>query len=212
MAQITPALNRRMLLAAALAAPVPAWAAGDGIVTMLGDSLTAGQGLPPAAALPAQLRLALARLGVKAEVRDAGVSGDTTADGLARIDADVGSDTDVCVVALGGNDMLQRIDPAVVRANLEKIVVGLQARRIGVVLAGLSAPLELGVAYARDFEAVFPSLSRAYRIALCRNLLDGVEGVPALNQSDGIHPNAQGVKIVADHLAPVVARALHGRG
>ena len=214
MAQITHRriTRRTLLLAAALAAPTAGWAEAGKVVTLLGDSIAAGQGLPEAAALPAQLRSALARLGVKVEMRGAGVSGDTTADGLARAERDVLPDTSVCVVELGGNDMLGMVDPREVRANLEKIVVGLQTRRIGVVLAGLSAPLELGLAYVREFDAIFPALARAYGTPICSDLLEGVERISALNQADGIHPNAKGVRVIAEHLAPAVARALRKAG
>lgn len=204
------ALNRRSWLAgaASLIAAGPALARAAPVVTMLGDSITAGYGLPAAAALPARLQLALAKLGVNATVRAAGVSGDTTADGLARVDFSVQPDTTVCIVALGGNDLLQGQDPKSVRANLEKIVRRLKARRMAVVLTGLSAPRAIGAAYAREFEAVFPAVARDTGVALYPDLLAGVARNPALNQADGIHPNPAGVNIIAARLAPVVARSL----
>jgi acyl-CoA thioesterase I len=205
----TSQLSRRALIAAPLAAlPVPALAASGKVVTVLGDSITAGLGLPSAAALPNQLRLALARLGVTAQVRGAGVSGDTTAGGAARVDVSVRPDTAVCVVALGGNDLLQGEDPKVVRANLDRIVRRLKARRKVVVLAGLSAPPQIGRGYARDFNAVFPALAKQHGLLLYPDLLAGVARNPAMNQSDGIHPNARGVQVIAARLAPLVARAL----
>jgi acyl-CoA thioesterase-1 len=195
-------------LAASLAAP--AVAAGHApIVTLLGDSITAGLGLPAAAALPAQLQLGLARLGAPATVRGAGVSGDTTADGLARLDFSVQADTDVCVVALGGNDLLQGVDPKSVHANLTAIVRRLKARRIGVVLAGQSAPRAVGAGFARDFDAVFPAVARAEAVPLYPDLLAGVG--PTLRQADGVHPNAAGVKVIVAGLAPVVAKAIRAR-
>src|SRR5580692_5518094 len=120
-------IRRTVLLGIAAGAASPAFAARQRIVTILGDSITAGLGLPAAAALPAQLGLALARLGAAATVRGAGVSGDTSGDGLARLDFSVQADTAVCLVALGGNDLLQGIDPRVTRANLEAIVRRLKA-------------------------------------------------------------------------------------
>src|SRR5665213_275984 len=127
--QRTP--SRRLLLAAALACTAwPAQAARRRVVTILGDSITAGYGLSAAAALPARLQAALAGTGAPARVRGAGVSGDTTAGGLARLDFSVQGDTDVCVVALGGNDLLQGLDPQVTQANLSRIVRRLKARRI----------------------------------------------------------------------------------
>jgi len=203
---------RRSLIAGLIAAvATPAGAARRKVVTILGDSITAGLGLPEAQALPAQLAAALARLGAPALVRGAGVSGDTTASGLARADFSVQADTDVCVVALGGNDLLQGLDPKATQANLEATVRRLKARRIGVVLAGLTAPAAVGRDYVRDFEAVFPAVARRQHVALYPDLLAGVGQNPALHQRDGIHPNAAGVAIIARGLAPTLARALKGR-
>ena len=180
------------------------------VVTLLGDSITAGYGLPAGAALPAQLQLALTKLGVAATVRGAGVSGDTSADGLARADFSVQGDTAVSVVALGGNDLLQGLDPRTTRANLTAILRRLKARRIKVVLAGLTAPRAIGSGYAKDYDAVFPAVAHDTGATLYPDLLAGVGRVPGLNQADGIHPNAAGVKIIAARLAPVVARVLRG--
>jgi acyl-CoA thioesterase-1 len=203
-------IRRALVLALAASAAAPALAAAPApVVTILGDSITAGLGLPAAAALPAQLALALARLGVAATVRGAGVSGDTSADGLARLDFSVQADTAVCLVALGGNDLLQGVDPKQVRASLDAIVRRLKARRIGVVLAGQNAPPAVGAGYARDFAAVFPGVARAEHVPLYPDLLAGVGR--ALRQGDGLHPNAAGVKVIAAGLAPVVARALKAR-
>lgn len=207
-----PSPARRSFLAlSAAAAAQPAWAARTKVVTMLGDSITAGLGLPRDAALPNQLHLALARLDVPNIVRGAGVSGDTSADGLARVDFSVRRDTDVAVVALGGNDLLQGLDPKTTRANLDRIVAKLQARRMGVVLAGLTAPRAIGAGYARDFEASFAAVAKAHGVPLYPDLLAGVLRNPALNQPDGLHPNAAGVRIIASRLGPVVAAALRRR-
>jgi acyl-CoA thioesterase-1 len=178
------------------------------VVTMLGDSITAGYGLPAGSALPAQLRLQLQRLGVAAQVRGAGVSGDTTAGGLARVDFSVRKDTDLVIVALGANDLLQGQDPKRTRANLDSILKKLKARNIPIVLAGIAAPTEIGGGYARDFNAIWPALARTHGVTLYPNLIDGVARNPALNQPDGIHPNARGAAIIAARLAPVVAKAL----
>lgn len=212
MADTPIALHRRaVLLLPVLALAAPALAARPPVVTILGDSITAGLGLPAAAALPAQLHLALQRLGVANVVRGAGVSGDTTGGGAARVDFSVQPDTAVAVVALGGNDLLQGVDPRVTRANLDKIIVRLQQRRIGVVLAGLEAPPELGRSYARDFDATFREVARTRHVVLYPNLLQGVARDPKLNQADGLHPNAAGVHIIAARLAPFVARELRKR-
>jgi len=205
-------IRRGLLLGIAASAAAqlvanPAFAARKKkVVTILGDSITAGLGLSAAAALPAQLGLALARLGTPVVVRGAGVSGDTTEDGLGRLNFSVQADTDVCLVALGGNDLLQGLDPKTTKANLAAIVQKLKARRMGVVLAGMTAPRTVGAGYARDFSAVFPAVARTERVLLYPDLLAGVG--PGLRQHDGIHPNATGVKIIATGLAPVVQRAL----
>jgi acyl-CoA thioesterase-1 len=178
------------------------------VVTLLGDSITAGYGLPAAAALPAQLQKALMGLGLAARVRGAGVSGDTSADGLARVGFSVQSDTALCVVALGGNDLLQGLDPKVTRANLERLVAKLKGRRIPVLLVGLTAPRVIGAGYAHDFNAVFTGVARAQGVPLYPDLLAGVSGHPDLIQPDGVHPNARGAAIIAQRLAPSVARAL----
>jgi acyl-CoA thioesterase-1 len=205
--------TRRAALAIALSlGAAPAFAAPRRrVVTVLGDSITAGLGLPAADALPARLEAALLRAGLPARVRGAGVSGDTTASGLARVDFSVQADTDVCVVALGGNDLLNGYDVAATRANLDRIVRRLKARRIGVVVAGLAAPMAIGAGYARDFTAIFPAVARGNGVALYPDLLAGVGRNPRLNQRDGIHPNAAGVQVIAARLAPVVARALRNR-
>ena len=204
--------SRRLLIAAALAAwPAKGLAQPRRVITILGDSITAGYGLPASAALPVQLQAQLRKLGSNALVRGAGVSGDTTAGGLARVDFSVQRDTDVCLVALGGNDLLQGIDPKRTQANLDKIVARLKARKIGVVLAGLAPPPVIGRAYARDFQAVFPTVAKAQGVALYPNLLAGVAQQPRLNQRDGFHPNAQGVAVIAQGLAPVLVKALSGR-
>lgn len=199
--------RRRFLLGLGLltqvaAAPKPA------VVTILGDSITAGLGLPARDAVPAQLQAALKRLGVTAVVRAAGVSGDTSGGGLARVGFSVANDTRLCVVALGGNDLLQGVEPAQTKANLRGVLQKLKARGVGAVLVGVSAPPSIGAAYARDFNAVYPSLAREFSVPLYANILAGVGGHPALLQRDGVHPNAEGAKRIGAGLAPIVARAL----
>lgn len=201
-------LTRRAMIAAPFvltptlvaAQPVP-------VVTLLGDSITAGYGLPAADSLPIQLQRELTGLGVRALVRGAGVVGGTTAGGLRRVDGSVRADTKVCVVALGGNDLLNFIAPAQVRSNLDGIVRRLKARKMEVVLAGLQAPPELG-AYARAFNGVFPTVAQSHGVILHNSFLQGVLLDSRYNQPDLVHPNALGVRIIARRLAPVVARAL----
>lgn len=190
----------------ALAAPAP-----PPVVTLLGDSITAGYGLAAADALPAQLQASLNRIGVAAAVRGAGVSGDTSAGGLARVDFSVQPDTTLCVVELGANDYLQSLAPGAMRSNLVAIVRRLKARRIHVLLAGGTVPARTGGGYAREFNAVFPAVARAEGVALDPDFLAGVETSPGLRQADGLHPNAAGVRVIADRLARSVAAALSRR-
>ena len=203
---------RRGLIAGALAwaAPPAQAAARTRVVTILGDSITAGLGL--------RRRRRRCRPSCKwrwrgwacpALVRGAGVSGDTSEAGLARVDFSVQADTDVAVVALGGNDLLQGLDPKATQGNLQAIVRRLKARGMTVVLAGIRVPSAVGAGYARDFDAVFPSVARADQVALYPDLMAGVG--PALRQGDGLHPNAAGARLIAAGLAPVLARALRAR-
>jgi acyl-CoA thioesterase I len=203
-------LTRRLLIAAAGLAALPAAAApaSPPVVTILGDSITAGLGLAAGNALPARLQSALAAIGVAAIVRGAGVSGDTTAGGLARLDFSVQPDTRVCVIELGANDYLQSVEPKVMQANLAAIVRRLKTRGVAVVLAASNAPRSGSGAYGRAFDAVFASVARAGGAILAPDLLAGVEDRPGFRQADGLHPNPAGVRIIAARLAPVVARAL----
>ena len=178
------------------------------VVTVLGDSITAGLGLPAQDAMPAQLQAALVRMNVFAKVRAAGVSGDTSGGGLARVNFSVAPDTALCVVALGGNDLLQGIEPRVTKANLRAILQSLRDRRIGVMLVGVGAPPLIGAAYAREFNALYPALAKEFSAPLYPNILAGVGGQRQLMQGDGIHPNAAGAKIIGGKLAPLVAQAL----
>jgi acyl-CoA thioesterase-1 len=200
----------RRFLAAALAclAVDPAFAASrPPVVTILGDSITAGLGLPAQDALPARLQAALKARGVDATVRGAGVSGDTTAGGLARLDFSVQADTKVCVVELGANDYFQSVEPRQIEANLTAIVKRLKARGVRMVLAANRAPKGSG-AYGRAFDAVFAAVARSTGAALAPDLLSGVLDQPGFRQADGIHPNAAGVTIIVGRLAPLVASTL----
>lgn len=181
---------------------------GSLVVTMLGDSLTAGYGLKAADAIPARLQEALRARGLKVRVRPAGVSGDTSADGLARVDFSVKPDTDLCLVVLGGNDLLQGVEPSVMKANLDGILKKLEARHIKALLVGIKAPPAMGADYAREFDAVTPDLGKAEHVPVFPDLLGKVALDHALNQGDGIHPNPEGARQVAARLAPAVAAAL----
>ena len=202
--------RRRILLGLGLL-PVTAATSKPAVVTVLGDSITAGLGLPARDAMPAQLQAALGKLGVPAVVRAAGVSGDTSGGGLARVGFSVAADTRVCVVALGGNDLLQGVEPAQTKANLRGILQKLKARGVGAVLVGVGAPPTIGAAYAREFNAIYPGLAREFAAPLYANILAGVGGNPALMQRDGIHPNGAGAKRIGEALAPILAKALKAR-
>ncbi|MBI1684176.1 arylesterase [Caulobacter hibisci] len=202
--------RRRFLLGLGLLTQIAA-APKPPVVTVLGDSITAGLGLPARDAMPAQLQAALGRLGVPAMVRAAGVSGDTSAGGLARVGFSVAADTRICVVALGGNDLLQGVEPAQTKANLRGILQKLKARKIGAVLVGVGAPPAIGAAYAREFNAIYASLAREFGVPLYANILAGVNTNAALMQRDGLHPNAGGARRIGEALAPIVAKALGAR-
>ncbi|ATC34642.1 arylesterase [Caulobacter vibrioides] len=211
--------DRRRVLAGlvALSAPGAAVAAArkpkapppPSVVAVLGDSITAGLGLSPDRALPARLQSALERMGARVQVLGLGVVGDTTAGGLARVDR-APAQTQVCVVALGGNDLLQGVDPGRVKANLRAIIQHLKGRGVRVVLAGVRAPALLGAAYARRFNAIYPDLAREQGVFYAPDFFTGVIGVSRYMQRDGIHPNADGARVIAERLAPVVAQALRG--
>lgn len=197
-----------LLLLVTLAAPGPISAAETQRIIMLGDSITAGYGLPQQDALPVRLQQALTERGLNVEIENAGVSGDTTAGGLSRLDWAVQGEPDLVIVALGGNDGLRGIDPADTRRNMAGIVEKLSARGIPVLIAGMLAPPNMGGDYARDFNAIFPEVAEKYDATLYPFLLDGVAAEPELNQPDGIHPNAEGAKIIAERMATPVAEAL----
>ncbi|RYG07935.1 MAG: arylesterase [Caulobacteraceae bacterium] len=177
---------------------------------MLGDSLTAGYGLRSAEALPVRLQSELARLGIHSIVVNAGISGDSTADGLRRAHRDVPSDTELCIVALGANDMMQVVAPDTIRRNLEAILDGLSARGIPGMVCGMRAPPWSG-RYAVAFDGLFGEVARGRGLPFDPFLLEGVALDPAFALPDRIHPNAGGVERIARRLAPLVAAALVGR-
>ena len=177
------------------------------VITMLGDSLTAGYGLRPAQALPVRLEAALAGRGVEARVVNAGVSGDTSADGLRRMARAVPDETGLCIVALGANDLMQGVAPQRMEQTLDAILDGLQARAIPALLCGMKAPLWYGP-YAWAYDAVFPAVAARHGAALHPFLLEGVALHPSYVLPDGIHPNAAGIERIAAGLAVTVARAI----
>jgi acyl-CoA thioesterase-1 len=177
-------------------------------VVILGDSLTAGLGLAPDEAYPSLLQRRLAGEGLDVEVVNAGVSGDTSAGGLRRVDWALEGDVRVLVVALGGNDGLRGLPVADLRANLAAIVERAQARGVTVVLAGMEAPPNVGEAYTAEFRRAYRDVADRFDARLVPFLLEGVAGVDALNQRDGIHPTAEGARRIADTLWPAVRDAV----
>jgi acyl-CoA thioesterase-1 len=180
------------------------------LVVVLGDSLTAGYGLAPEQAFPARLAARLAAAGVDARVVDAGVSGDPSAGGRARLDWVLGDAPDLVILELGGNDALRGLAPAATRANLDALLARLVARGARVLLAGMRAPPNLGSAYGAEFDAIYPELAAKHGVALYPFFLEGVAARVELNQADGIHPNAGGVEVIVGRIAPHVMRLLEG--
>lgn len=208
-------LGAALLLVVAAGAGMSA-AADTVRLLALGDSLTAGYGLPREEGFTARLEQALRREGYPVEVIDAGVSGDTTAGGRARLgwalaDGPGAAPPDLAIVELGANDMLRGIDPATARANLDAILEELTGRGIPVLLAGMRANPSLGRDYTGRFDAIYPDLAARHDVALYPFFLDGVATDPALNQGDGIHPNAAGVEEIVRRILPHVTRLIDTR-
>jgi acyl-CoA thioesterase I len=202
----------RFVQAAALAAVVAtashAAAARSLRLVALGDSLTAGYGLPPGKAFPDRLEGALRAKGWDVKVVNAGVSGDTAADGLARYDWAVPKDADALIVELGGNDMLRGMKPEATKRTLAAILDKARAAHLPVLLAGMRAAPNLGGEYAGEFSAIYSDLAKSYDVSLYPFFLDGVAGDPKLDQPDGLHPNAQGVEIIVQKILPSVEALL----
>jgi acyl-CoA thioesterase I len=184
-------------------------------IVAFGDSLTAGYGLAANEAFPAQLQRALTAKGLAVNVANAGVSGDTTAGGLARLDWSVPDGTDAVILELGANDALRGFDPAVTRQALDAMLRRLQERKISVLLCGMVAPPNMGVEYGRAFNTIYPDLAAQAGALLYPFFLTGVAADPKLNQRDGLHPTAAGVAVIVDRILPqveeLIARAKGAR-
>jgi acyl-CoA thioesterase-1 len=183
----------------------PAFAAPIKILA-LGTSLTQGYGLPPGTEIPAVLQAALQKKDIAATVINAGVSGDTSAGGLSRLDWSLADHPNAAIVELGSNDALRGIDPASTERNLSAILAQLTAKHIPVLLLGMRAPKNFGPEYEAKFNAIYPQLARQYNVLLYPFVLDGVALNPKLNQKDGIHPNPAGVKIIVGKILPDVLK------
>jgi acyl-CoA thioesterase-1 len=173
-------------------------------IVVFGDSLTAGLGLPARDGFVQRLQAALSADGVAAEIANAGVSGDTAADGLARLDWSVPQGTDAVIVELGANDMLRGLEPQITREALDAIVQRLTARHVTILLCGMRAAPNLGAAYGGEFARIFPELAAKYGVALYPFFLDGVAADRKLLQPDGMHPNAAGVDVIVERILPQV--------
>lgn len=180
------------------------------VILAFGDSLTAGYGLEAEYAFPTKLQAALHNSGVMATVINGGVSGDTTAGGLARLDWMMTDNPDLVIIELGANDGLRALDPDDTRKNLSAILKRLQEKQVRILLTGMLAPPNLGTDYEAKFNSIFPDLANLYGVAFYPFFLEGVISDPALNQGDGIHPNAEGVDIVVSRILPYVTATLRG--
>jgi acyl-CoA thioesterase-1 len=181
------------------------------LIWAFGDSLTAGYGLPPAQGFVPQLQAALRRAGIDATVRNGGIAGDTTAQAEGRLRwglRGLKAKPALVIVEIGANDMLRGLPPAQAEANLAAVLAELQRRKIPVLLAGMRAAPNLGIAYRQRFEAIYPVMARRYGAQLYPFFLDGTAGNRSLTQADGLHPNAAGVQVIVRRMTPAVVRAL----
>ncbi len=207
---------RKFLFVLALAAS-PA-AADEVVIAALGDSLTQGYGLVPEQGFVAQMQAWLDAKDIEARLINAGVSGDTTAGGLARIDWTLSDDIDALIVALGGNDVLRGIDPTVARTNLDGILARADERDLPVLLVGIGVPGNYGPDYQTAFSAIYPDLAERYGAILYSDFLAAISAeetgvaLATLMQSDGIHPNASGVARIVEDMGPVVRDLVRAAG
>ena len=191
---------------------VPGAAAEPIRLLAIGDSLTAGYGLPTDESFPVQLETALRDRGYDITVINAGVSGDTTAGGLARLDWALSDAPDLVLVELGANDGLRGLDPNDTRRNLAAILEALSERGMPTLLAGMYAPPNLGREYGEVFNALYPELAQAYSVPLYPFFLEGVAADTSLNQADGLHPNGAGVMVIVENILPSVIALIESAG
>jgi acyl-CoA thioesterase-1 len=210
MTRIYKAMVSIVLLVMMAAAGQAAAKSGKGPVKILalGSSLTQGYGLPPGTEFTVQLQDALKKSGIDAVVTNAGVSGDTSAGGLARLDWSLADHPDAVILELGSNDMLRATPPAETEKNLRAILDKLKAAHVKVLLTGMHAQHNLGADYVRQFDAIYPRLAKQYDVLFYPFFLDGVALNPKLNQADGMHPNPAGVKIVVARMLPIVKKLI----
>ncbi len=193
---VCPALAQNSNGAPKPAAPVK--------ILALGTSLTQGYGLPPGTEFPVQLQAALRAAGINAVVTNAGVSGDTSADGLSRLDWALADKPNAAILELGSNDMLRGLPPEMTEKNLRGILTKLKAAKIPVLLTGMGAQRNLGPEYVKNFDSIYPRLAKDYGVLFYPFILDGVAMKRELNQNDGMHPNPAGVKVIVNRILPLV--------
>ena len=193
-----------ILLTALIAAP--ACAAEPIKILAFGTSLTQGYGLPPGTEYPVILQAKLRQAGINATVINAGVSGDTSSDGLSRLDWSLADHPDAVILEMGSNDALRGLEPSLTERNLTAILGKLKAAHIPVLLLGMMAPRNYGPEYAKAFDPIYPRLAQKFGVLFYPFVLDGVALDPKLNQADGIHPNPAGVKIVVANMMPYVEK------
>lgn len=177
-----------------------------------GDSLTAGFGLDPGQSFTDRLQAALKAKGLDVAVANAGVSGDTSSGGLARLDWSVPDGTRLVILELGANDMLRGVSPAITEKNLDAMLAKLRERKIAVLLAGMRAAPNLGPDYQKSFDAIYPKLASKYGVPLYPFFLEGVAGKPDLQLEDGLHPNPKGVDVMVERILPTVEKAIAALG
>ncbi|THD63352.1 MAG: arylesterase [Bradyrhizobium sp.] len=198
-------LGMVLTMAGAALAQAPALRATKPIkLVVLGDSLSAGLGLPASSAFPERLQKALEIKGIEVDMISAGVSGDTSSGGRDRLDWSVPEGTEAVIVELGANDALRGIDPNVTRAALTDILTRLKARKIAVMLCGMVAPPNYGSDYSARFNAIYPDLAKSFGAPLYPFFLEGVAADARLNQADGLHPTAEGVDVIVKNILPTV--------
>jgi acyl-CoA thioesterase I len=198
-------LGMLLVVAGTAFAPTAAAAQTRPVKTVvLGDSLSAGLGLPASSAFPARLQKSLEAKGIAVDIINAGVSGDTTSGGRDRLDWSVPEGTEAVILELGANDALRGLDPRVTRAALTDILTRLKARRIAVLLCGMLAPPNYGSDYSARFNAIYPELAKSFGVPLYPFFLEGVATEASLNQADGLHPTAEGVDMIVKNILPTV--------
>jgi acyl-CoA thioesterase-1 len=202
-----------MVTVTVMAQPPPDAGADDGRarIVAFGDSLTAGLGVAQEATYPALLQRRLDEQGFRYRVVNAGVSGETTAGGLRRVDWILKSRPEIVILELGANDGLRGLNLQQTKANLERIIQRCQAASVRVILAGMKLPPNYGADYIKGFEAIYPALAKQYQLTLIPFFLDGVAGSASLNQADGIHPTGEGYRIIADKVLTILVPLLNGK-